>query len=401
MSRVVAHVDMDAFYASVEIRDDPGLAGLPVAVGGDSRRGVIAAASYAARARGVRSAMPVVTALRLCPDLRILRGDMAKYAAVSRSLFRILGEFSPIVQPMSLDEAYLDLDGTERLFGPPARTGERIRARIRAELDLPASVGIGDSKLVAKLASDLAKPDGLLVVPPDGTAAWIRTLPLGRLPGVGPRTEEALRSLGIRTVAALAEASPERLARALGDASAHLVELARGIDDRPVRPPGAARSISRETTFAEDVASADTLAAVLLRLAEDVARRTRAAGVTGRTVTLKLRTPDFRTTTRQRTLAEPTDDAGDVASAAGELLREQHREGRPVRLIGVGLSGLSDAVPVDLFRDAAREEARHRLHETEDDVVRRFGRASLSRARTLLSDPGNPDLPSARGGRRR
>lgn len=400
-SRLVGHVDMDAFYASVEIRDDPSLAGQAIAVGGASRRGVIAAASYEARKHGVRSAMPAATALKLCPTLRILRGDMAKYAAVSRAIFRILGEFSPVVQPLSLDEGYLDLAGLERLFGPPRRIGERIRARIRAELDLPASVGIGPSKLVAKLASDAAKPDGLLVVAAEEAAAWVRSLPLARLPGVGPRTEAALARLGIRTVAELAAQDPDAFARRFGDGGAHLVELARGVDDRPVLPPGAAKSLSRETTFAEDVTDAEVLAAVLLRLAEDVARRARALGVAGRTVTLKLRTADFRTTTRQRTLDPPTDDAGEMAAAAVALLAAHRRPGAPIRLVGVGLSGWTDALALDLFADAGREGARHRLHETEDDVVRRFGRAKLSRARTLLSDPGSPDPASAPEARRR
>ncbi len=399
--RLVAHVDMDAFYASVEIRDDPSLAGLPIAVGGASRRGVIAAASYEARKRGVRSAMPAATALRLCPELRILRGDMAKYAAVSRSMFRILGEFSPVVQPLSLDEGYLDLGGLERLFGPAPRIGERIRARIRAELDLPASVGIGPSKLVAKLASDAAKPDGLLVVAEGEAAAWIRTLPLARLPGVGPRTEAALARLGIRTTAELAAQDPAAFARRFGDGGAHLVELARGIDERPVLPPGAAKSLSRETTFAEDIADGEVLAAVLLRLAEDVARRARALGVAGRTVTVKLRTADFRTTMRQRTLDAPTDDAGTLAAAAVALLDRHRRPGAALRLVGVGLSGWTDALDMDLFADARRADARHRLHEAEDDVVRRFGRAKLSRARTLLSDRGIPDPASAREERRR
>ena len=399
--RIVAHVDMDAFYASVEIRDDPSLAGLPIAVGGASdRRGVIAAASYAARAYGVRSAMPTAQALRLCPQLRLIRGDMAKYAAVSRALFRVLGEFSPVIEPLSLDEAYLDLAGTERLFGPPARTGECIRRRIREELSLPASVGVGSSKLVAKLASDGAKPDGLLVVSPDEAPAWVRALPLGRLPGVGPRTEAALAKLGIRTVAALAQSS-ESLARGLGDGAGRLIALANGIDDRRVVPPGAAKSLSRETTFASDLTDGETLAAVLFALAEDVARRARTAGVAGRTVTLKLRTSDFRTFTRQRTLPEPVDDVRPLADAAIELMGALRRPGAPVRLLGVGLSGLGDAVEIDLFGRAGREETLQRLHRTEDDVVRRFGRHSLSRARTLLSDPDTPGPASAREGHRR
>jgi len=400
--RVVAHVDMDAFYASVEIRDDPTLAGRPVAVGAAAdRRGVISAASYAARARGVRSAMPTATALRLCPDLVLVPGRMEKYVAASRVLLRVLGEFSPSIEPLSLDEAYLDLTGTERLLGPPADVGGRIRARIRAELALPASVGVAGSKLVAKLASDAAKPDGLLVVGPEEAAAFVRALPLARLPGVGPRTEAMLARQGIRSVAALADADPRRLERRLGESGARLASLARGIDDRPVVPGSRAKSLSRETTFARDEADPAVLEAVALRLAEDVARRARARDVAGAAATLKLRTPDFRTTTRRRTLPEPTDDAVVLFAAAVVMMREVLPPGRAVRLLGVGLTGLASSFALDLFTGPRGGERGRRLHVAEDDVVRRFGRGALARARSLLSDPGIPGRPSARGARRR
>jgi DNA polymerase-4 len=393
---------MDAFYASVEMRDDPSLAGLPVAVGGPAQaRGVITSASYAARARGVRSAMSTAAALRACPELVLVPGRMETYAAVSRTLRRVLGEFTPCLEPLSLDEAYLDLTGTERLLGPPGSIGERIRTRIREELSLPASVGVASSKLVAKLASDAAKPDGLLVVAPAQAEAFVRGLPLARLPGVGPRTESALARLGIRTTEALAQADPRHLARRLGAGAARLCELARGVDDRPVVSGGRPKSLSRETTFARDVSDAGVLAAVALGLAEEVARRARARGVAGRTVVLKLRTADFRTRTRRRTLPVPAADAAPLHAACARLMEGALRPGTRVRLLGVALSGLVDAFALDLFAGPPDEATRERLQRAEDDVVLRFGRRSLSRARTLLSDPGTRARRAARGARRR
>lgn len=406
--RVIAHVDMDAFYASVEVRDDPSLAGKPIAVGGAAdRRGVISSASYEARRFGVRSAMPTATARRLCPDLVLVPGHMAKYQAASRVLRRIFEEFSPRVEPLSLDEAFLDLTGADRLLGEPEAVGERLRTRIREELALTGSVGISVSKFVAKLASDYRKPDGLTVVPPEDVARFVQSLPLERLWGAGPATIEALHRSGIRTIRALAEADPRRLERAMGSAASRLVELARGIDHRPVVPDAPAKSLSHETTFARDVSDAGVLEGVLLGLAEGVARRARRAGVSGRTVHLKVRRPDFTTRTRSRTLASPTREAAKIFRVARELLRTVDRGDEPVRLIGVGISGLTDApqLELELFpreepETAAGPERLHRLEEAEDAIVTRFGRSALARARTLLaagtedtsSLPGRPGL---------
>ncbi|MGQ0721439.1 MAG: DNA polymerase IV [Candidatus Eiseniibacteriota bacterium] len=390
-TRVIAHVDMDAFYASVEVRDDPSLAGKPVAVGGAAdRRGVVSSASYEARRFGVRSAMPMAQAVRRCPGLVVIHGDHAKYTTASRTLRRVFAEFSPAVEPLSLDEAFLDLTGTRRLLGEPREIGVALRRRIRKELALTASVGLADSKFVAKLASAHAKPDGLVVVPPDDARRFVQSLPLDRMWGVGPATRAALQRLGVRTMAALAAADPARLSHALGGAAERWIALAEGRDDRPVVPDARARSLSRETTFPQDVGDAGVLEGVLLALAESVARRARRAGFAGRTVQLKVRLADFTTLSRSRTLAAPTSSATTLFRAAADLFRGVDRRGSAVRLLGVGLAGLVDAPQLELFggattggpEDLAR---RDRLDEAEDSIVARFGAAALARARTLVA----------------
>jgi DNA polymerase-4 len=388
-TRVIAHVDMDAFYASVETRDAPELAGRPVVVGGPAnRRGVVASASYEARRFGIRSAMSMAQAQRRCLDLVVIAGDHAKYRAASRTLSRVFAEFSPAVEPLSLDEAFLDLTGTGRLLGEPAEIGEALRRRIREELSLAASVGMADSKFVAKLASTHAKPDGLVVVPPEGARAFVQSLPLERMWGVGPATLEALRKLGVRSMAQLAAADRSRLARALGSTAGRWIELAAGRDDRPVVPDARAKSLSRETTFARDVADEGVLEGVLLALAESVARRARRAGLAGRTVQLKVRLPDFTTLSRSRTLAAPTSSATVIFRTAAELLRRVGRDGAAVRLLGVGLSGLVSAPQLELFGAAAAgapPPRQERLDEAEDSIVARFGASALARARTLVA----------------
>jgi DNA polymerase-4 len=406
--RIIGHVDMDAFYVSVEVRDDPSLAGLPLAVGGSAdRRGVIASASYEARRFGVRSAMPAGQALKLCPDLLLIPGNMAKYQTASRVLGRVFREFTPLVEPLSLDEAFLDLTGSQRLFGAPRAIGERIRARIREELDLTASVGLAASKFVAKLASDHDKPDGLTIVTPGDTRAFLESLPLARLWGVGPSTHHALERAGIRTMRALAAADPEWLSRAVGFDAHRLVDLANGRDSRAVVPGHEAKSISHETTFARDVGDADALEGVLARLAGQVARRARRHGVAGRTVSLKLRLPDFTTLTRRRTLPSPTCDTTEILETARALFRAIDRRGRPVRLLGVGIANLLAApqLALDLFGDPGHEaglgaERIRRLEDAEDAIADRFGGRAVARGRALLADrtrdtgswPGRPRL---------
>ncbi len=390
--RMIAHVDMDAFYAALEVRDNPSLRGRPVVVGGDpDRRGVVSAASYPAREYGIRSAMPMAAAVRLCRDLVILPGNMAKYRQASDILRQVLHEFSPLVEPLSLDEAFLDLTGSQRR-GSPHGIGQEIRRRIVEELAITASVGIAGSKFVAKLASDHVKPDGLTVVPPGEAAAFVQSLPLERLWGVGPSTLAALRRAGITSITELARASEPRLRRDLGKGAAQLIRLAQGIDERPVVPAAPPKSISHEVTFAHDVADDGVLAGVLLALAEKVARRSRRCSLAGRTVVLKVRTADFRTTTRNRTLRAPTQDATVLYEVVRDLLARLDRGAQPIRLLGVGIGGLVECTQLELGLSADAQGSRRRsqeklvsLQEAEDAIVRKFGKSALARARTLLA----------------
>jgi DNA polymerase-4 len=389
-NRRIAHVDMDAFYASVEIRDDPSLAGRPVVVGGAAgQRGVVAAASYEARRFGIRSAMPMAQALRRCPELVRLPGDPAKYAEVSRRVFEVLGTFSPTLETLSLDEAFLDVSGTERHFGPSPRLGRLIKDAIRDAVALTASVGIAPIKFAAKLASDHGKPDGLVVVEPDGLTAFLEPLPIERLWGVGAKTAPRLHALGIRTMGDLAAREPAWVREHLGDHGLQLQALARGRDDRDVVPDAAARSISSEMTFARDIHDRARLKALLADQSQRVGARLRRAGLAGRTIALKLRDDTFDTRTRQKTLGAATDDGEAIYRAACALLDADPLP-RPLRLIGVGASSLveRDAGPLSLF-DAAEvpeREAAGAFQRALDGVESRFGRGKLRRAQSLLAD---------------
>jgi len=383
---------MDAFYASVEQRDRPALRGLPVVVGGDGPRGVVAAASYEARRFGVRSAMPSFEAKRLCPELVFLRGDMAKYARESRRIFAIFADFSPVVEGLSLDEAFLDLTGTRRLLGPPAEVGARLRARVRDETGLAVSVGIAPVKMVAKIASGAAKPDGLLEVEPGAVREFLAPLPVRRIWGVGPVAEKRLIERGFLTLGDLADAAPARLRALLGDDGDRLAQLARGEDVREVAGHAKAVSYSEENTFAEDVSDHRRLGATLLTHAESVARRLRRDRVRGRTIVLKWRDAERRQAgprgyplhTRQVTLFESTDDGAVITREARRLLAECGPTA-PVRLIGVGVSGLedADAGQLGLFRDAPEGEARRdrdALNRALDAINDRFGPGAVVRA---------------------
>ena len=340
----ILHLDMDAFYASVEQRDDPALAGRPVAVGSASGRGVVAAASYEARASGVHSAMPLVRERRLCPDLVVVPPRFDRYHEVSDAVMAVLHDVTPLVEPLSLDEAFLDVTGAVGLFGPPPAIGAALRARIRAELDLPCSVGVGPTKSVAKLLSGLAKPDGLLHWPVDEVVARLRPLPVGHLWGAGPRTVERLAGYGITRVGEVADTPRSTLQRLVGEAlGAQLHDLARGVDPRSVVPTRAARSVSAEATFDADVDDPAVLDRRLLELSVRVARRLRRAGLTARTITLKVRLADHSDVTRARTLPAPTDRTRDVVAAARALLAGLHLERARVRLLGVRCTGLGDA----------------------------------------------------------
>jgi DNA polymerase-4 len=397
--QTIAHVDMDAFYAAVEIRDNPSLAGLPVVVGGSSRsRGVVAAASYVARRYGIHSAMPMARAEKLCPELIRVPPSFGKYHDVSRQVMAILGEFSPVVEPLSLDEAFLDLTGTEGILGAPPDLGRRIKSRIREETRLTASVGIAPVKFVAKIASDLEKPDGLVVVEPGRVEEFLRPLPIHRLWGVGPRTRESLEGLGIRTIGDLAAFDPAALTARFGLHGEHLIALARGEDERGVVPDEEAKSYSHEETFARDHTDREMLEGVLLDQSIRVARRLRDDGVAGRIVQLKLRYHDFHTITRRGTLAERTSDADRIFEAARSLFREAWN-GEPIRLIGAGVSGVrpEGTENLDLFRPPEVEGKQRRLAETIDRLEDRYGHGKVTRARLvgetrerLISEPITP-----------
>jgi len=378
------HLDMDAFYASVEIRERPELAGLPVVVGGTPEgRGVVAAASYPARRYGIRSAMPMATALKRCPELVILRSRMSLYAAESRRIREILERYTPLIEPLSLDEAFLDLRGSVNLFGPVAEIARRIKREISAELGLTASVGIAPVKFVAKIASDLGKPDGFLSVEPGEVDAFLGPLPIGRLWGVGKVGEKAMHRLGLKTIGDVARRDEDFMAQHFGRHGLQLLRLARGIDPREVVPDRETRSVSNETTFAADIADRDELRAILLQLVEQVGWRLRHKELAGRTVQIKARYADFSTVTRAQTLAAPTSNTADIWRAASALLDRLPRPGAALRLIGAGVSGFEDeaAEQGDLFAPAAEEKTR--VDRVADAIQARFGTGVVRRGGSL------------------
>jgi DNA polymerase-4 len=339
--RAILHLDLDAFYASVEQLDDPGLRGRPVIVGGTSGRGVVCAASYEARRFGVRSAMPTVEARRRCPEGVFLPPRFDRYGELSRAVFAVYRRYTPQVEPLSLDEAFLDVTRSRALHGTPGDIARAVKDEVRAGTGLTVSAGAADCKMAAKIASDLGKPDGLVVVPPGGTAEFLAPLPVSRLWGVGRVTEQSLRSLGIATIGALAGFPEQVLVERFGSQGAHMRALARGDDPRPVVPDEEARSIGAEDTFERDLRGEEALLPQLLDQCVRVARRLREAGVRGRVVTLKVKYADFEQVTRRSTLAAPTDDAAALYRSIREDLRRAEPE-RPVRLTGVTVSGFGE-----------------------------------------------------------
>ncbi|MEV0426761.1 DNA polymerase IV [Micromonospora sp. NPDC050495] len=392
----ILHVDMDAFFASVEVRRRPELRGRPVVVGGIGPRGVVSSASYEARRYGVRSAMPTARARALCPDAVYLPPDFTQYSAASRAVMRIFRDVTPLVEPLSLDEAFLDVTGARRLFGAPAEIARLIRRRVAEEQSLTCSVGVAPSKFVAKLGSTRAKPDGLLVVPAARVLEFLHPLPVGALWGVGERSAEALRRLGLRTVGDLAEAPPGLLRRAVGEASAaHLHELAWGRDPRPVSSEHVEKSIGAEVTFDVDVTDPVEIRRALLALAEKVGARLRAAGQVGRTVALKVRLADFRTVSRSRTLTVPTDTAREMFDTAWALWTAL-APGEPVRLVGVRMEGLAGVAetPQQLTLGAP-ERGWREAEVAADAAAARFGRSVIGPASLLgRGDPRRVEKPT-------
>jgi DNA polymerase-4 len=393
-ARTILHVDLDAFYASVEVLDNPALAGRPVLVGGTGPRGVVAAASYEARRFGVHSAMPMGRARRLCPQAVVLPPRFDVYQAKSAAVHKVFAAFTPVVEPIALDEAFLDVTGGTRLLGTGAEIGAAIRAGVRAETGLTASVGVAANKLLAKLASDDAKPDGMLVVEPGTELAFLHPHPVGRLWGVGPATLARLERFGVETIGDLAALPEASLVDALGRAhGTQLHALAQGRDDRPVESDRETKSIGQEETFPRDVADRETLRREVLRMAERVGSRVREPGLAGRTVTLKVRFPDFRTITRSATLPEPFSVSAEIARLALGLLEKVDTAGG-VRLLGVTMSNLTGAAArqESLFLDdalpaAEAPTAQTHLESAVDAVRARFGSDAVGPA--ALIGPGD------------
>jgi DNA polymerase-4 len=369
----LAHLDCDAFYAAIEKRDDPSLADRPVIVGG-GRRGVVTTACYIARIRGVRSAMPMFQALQACPDAVVIPPDMERYAAVGRTVRALMLSLTPLVEPVSIDEAFLDLSGTERLHGAaPAVSLARLARRIEAEVGITVSIGLSFNKFLAKIASDLSKPRGFSVIGRAEAVAFLREQPVSLIFGVGRAMQARLAEDGIRTIGALQRMEEAELARRYGAAGVKLARLARADDPRPVEPDAVAKSVSAETTFERDIDDLATLQSVLRRLSEKVSRRLKQAELAGNTVTLKLKTSAFRIRTRSRRLSDPTRLADRIHAAGSELLARE-ADGTRFRLIGIGVSDFADprlADPVDLIdRGAAKRAA---AEAAIDDIRDRFG----------------------------
>lgn len=342
--RRILHLDMDAFFASVEQRDDPSLRGRPVVVGGSPQgRGVVAAASYEARRFGIRSAMPAAEAVRRCPDAVFVRPDMARYREASNAVRAILEQVTDLIEPLSIDEWFLDVTTHALPFETATELARWLRARIQEEVHLTASVGVAPNKMVAKIASDQRKPDGLTVVPPARVTAFLHPLPVTRLWGVGPATAKRLHALGLHTIGDVARRPASELAQILGRQGQHLGKLARGEDDRPVRPHRVRKSRGSERTFSEDLVDLDALEASLREQVDRVAAGLEKAGDRGTTVVLKVRYADFTTITRSRTLPVPTRDPADLMAAVEELVLKTELGVRPVRLVGVSVAGLDAA----------------------------------------------------------
>jgi DNA polymerase-4 len=392
-ARKILHLDLDAFFCAVEELRQPDLRGKAFAVGGrPEERGVVSTCSYAARARGVRSAMPMGRALRLCPEMIILPGNHAAYGEMSRAVMQRLADLTPLVEQISIDEAFLDVSD---LPEPAEQLARALQQRIRTELDLPASLGVAANKLVAKIANDVGKaarragdqtlpPQAITVVPPGEEAAFLAPLPVLMLWGVGPKTAQRLESLGIHTIGDLARHTESELEGLFGKTGSDLARHARGIDQRPVEVTHEIKSISQEITFVRDTNDPQVLDRSLVEMVESVGRRLRQDGLAGRTVRIKLRWSDFTTLTRQVTLSQPTDQDREILDAAQALLKANWVDRRRVRLIGVGVSGLeTPARQLELF-DQAKDEHARRLQQAIDELRSRFGKQAIQRGQKGL-----------------
>ena len=400
LDRTIIHADLDAFFAAVEVRRRPELRGKPVIIGGKpGGRGVVAAASYEARVFGVRSAMPTSQAVRLCPDAIFLPGDGSYYRELSGEFREILEDFTELVEMVSVDEAYLDITGSERSLGTPRQAAERIKQRVRDELQLVVSLGVSTSRMVSKIASDVDKPDGLRVVDPGTEAEFLADLPVGKMPGIGPKAVERLRASGIRTLGDLAGTSPPVIEPIFGKRTENVIQRARGIDHKPVDPGGGpAKSISHERTFGEDLTDPEEIRRELYRLAEATGRDMRRNGVQGSVVAIKLRYSDFETVGKQRRLTRPTNAHQEMMPVAEKLVEELLDARRaPVRLLGVRMMNLtSGALQLSLFDSEV--ERQHKLNQALDHLAERHGKnlivpGSLRKIEQQRNRPRDDELP--------
>ncbi|SPF54635.1 DNA polymerase IV [Candidatus Desulfosporosinus infrequens] len=381
--RKIIHVDMDAFYASVEQRDDPTLLAKPVVVGGKpNSRGVVCAASYGARKFGIHSAMPMAEAFRRCPHAVFLPVNIPKYHEVSLQIRQIFMTYTPIVEPLSLDEAFLDITGSTSLFGSARTIGLTIKQRIQQELNLTASVGVASNKFLSKLASDLQKPDGFVIVQPNRVQEFLDPLSVERIWGVGKKTAEQLHKLNIKTIRDLRRLEQGYLTQLFGVSGSQLYQLAQGIDDRPVESDRVAKSIGRETTFATDIVDRDVLETELLKIAVDIGRRLRKESFRGKTITLKVRYADFRTVSRSHTLSQVTDLDDVIYKEACNLFREVSLK-QPLRLIGLTLHNLTDKFERQLSLFSEPQKDNETLTKVIDVLKEKYGEKSITRARLL------------------
>lgn len=385
-SRAIIHLDMDAFYPAVEVLDSPSLRGKPVIVGGGRERGVVSSASYEARKFGVHSALPIAKAMRLCPKGIFLPVRMSRYKEMSEKVFEVFHRFTPLVEPLSIDEAFLDVTDSTRLFGQPIDIAKNIKQTVFNETHLTVSAGVAPSKFVAKIASDIDKPDGLTLVPPDKVGDFLDPLPIKKMWGIGKVTRKALARFNVRTFRDLRRMPVEFLEREFGKHGSKMHQLSMGIDERAVVPDHDAKSIGHEQTFSRDITDLDTVKKELLSLSTKVARRMRRHGVTGRTITVKVKYNDFVQVTRSETLVKSTDDGLEIYSTARSLVKRTAAGKRPVRLLGISLSQLSHSASegqLSLFDNDTATQKRKELNRALDSLFEKFGQKGI-RPGTLL-----------------
>lgn len=397
VQRAIIHIDMDAFYASVEQRDNPELKGKPVIIGGSvESRGVVSTASYEARKYGVHSAMPMAEAHRLCPDGVYLPVDMQKYRLVSHQIMDIFHRFTPEVEAISLDEAFLDVTASQKLFGTAEEIGREIKRLIKTELNLTASVGLAYNKFLAKLASDMDKPDGFYQIGPEELESKVWPLPVRRMMGVGGKTAQLLEEMGVRTIGQLAKMNVGLLEHILGKQGIMMYEVANGVDNRMVEPVRESKSVGRETTFPKDISERYVLETILFTLADDVCHTLRTTNLKGRTVAIKIRYPDFRSITRAQTMDGYTSSFEPVFEAVKQLMEHNYKDGTPVRLIGVTVSGLKKDDEIieqqDLFFDGGAQKKQAALNSVMDKINEKYGGDTVHRARKLTERDKNEEL---------